>query len=272
MTTRYQTLHASARKVVDDANTEIGELQKQIECICSHRHVSFTTNAYTALTLEKKEAERRTEEVASMYKEKSKRCQTLSQLYEALKNKVQAEQTRDAAAVSAEHTLQSMGSITMPEPYAHRQLYQTQSRSVAQSPSMKKTPSRARPITDYQGVEQLHPFQRSGSATGAQTSSELRAATSSMRPPIHAAGRQVVSRLSTSTTPAQRITLTRPTASYTFPHSNHRTSMSQQFGSRPADRYAIEGQDLSRNDQYLNRRVELTPNIRSRMPADRGIY
>lgn len=31
MTTRYQTLNTNARKVVDDANTEIGDLQKQIE-------------------------------------------------------------------------------------------------------------------------------------------------------------------------------------------------------------------------------------------------
>lgn len=32
MTTRYQNLHTNARKVVDDANTEINELQKQVEC------------------------------------------------------------------------------------------------------------------------------------------------------------------------------------------------------------------------------------------------
>jgi len=36
MTTRYSSLHNNARKVIDDANTEISELQKQIEGKSSH--------------------------------------------------------------------------------------------------------------------------------------------------------------------------------------------------------------------------------------------
>lgn len=31
MTTRYSSLHNNAQQVIDDANTEIAELQKQIE-------------------------------------------------------------------------------------------------------------------------------------------------------------------------------------------------------------------------------------------------
>lgn len=165
-----------------------------------------------------------------------------------------------------------MGSIPIPDIYKNRQLYHTQPKNSTRSPSIKKTPSRLRNVTDQHGIEQLHPFQRSGSATRAQTSSEIRAATSGMAASLHHGGPQAAGRLSTSTTPAQRITLTRSTGSHAFPHSQHRASMSHQFASRPADSHIFERQDAARNEQYTGRRTTLTPNMHSRMPASRGLY
>lgn len=272
MTNRYHTLHTNARKVVDDANTEIGELQKQLECKCHLRIASNVTDINIALNIEKKEAERRTEEVAMMYKDKSKRCETLSHLYETLKSKVQAEQTRGAAAISAEHTLQSMGSGSMPEIRMQRKQRHMQPKSMSGSPAIKMTPSKLRHVTDQNGIELLHPHQRSGSATGVQTSSEIRAATSGMTAHMHQRGRQSATRHSTSTTPAHRITLNRPTASQVFPHSTTRASMSEHFTTQTMDRFPFEGQNASRNDQFPSRKPILTPNMHSRMPANRGLY
>lgn len=206
-----------------------------------------------------------------MFKEKSKQYQTICQVHQVLKNKVQAEQTRDAAAVSAEHTLQTLGSVPIPEIYTHRQHGHSQAVSAAKTPSMKRSPSRLRAVTDQHGVEMLHPQQRSGSATRAQTSSELRATISGMGPPMHHGGRQTAGHFGQSTTPAHHVS-TRPAESYAFPQTSHSASMSQQFSTRPIDRYTIDGRNHARNDQYVDRRTTMTPNIHSRMPANRGLF
>lgn len=214
--------------------------------------------------------------MVGMYEEKSKRCQTFSDLYEALKNKVQAEQSRSIAASGAHHTLQSVDSIPIPASYGHHQLHRARTGIATELPGIKITPTRSKYLTDH-GVEQLHPFQRSGSATRAQTSSEIGAAIMGMGPPMHPIGRQVNSRVSASATPAQRVTLTRPNASHTFPQSAHRVSMSQQFAPRSMDRTRYEDRDLSRENhitsgQRVSGRTVLTPNIHSRMPANRELY
>lgn len=211
-----------------------------------------------------------------MYKEKSKRCQTMSELYEALKNKVQAEQSRNAITVSAQHTLPSIGPVPMSAPYGHHQLHSTRSEIATELPSIKRTPSKPRYLTDH-GVEQLHPFQRTGSAARARTSSELGAAVMGMGPPTHTVGRQMATRLNTTATPAQRVTLTRPNPNHTFPQSVHRVSMSQQFAPQSVDRHRFEDRELPREDhitsgQRTSGRAVLTPNIHARMPANRELY
>lgn len=216
------------------------------------------------------------EDTIGMYREKSKRCQTLSELYEALKNKVQAEQSRTTATASAYHTLPSMDPVPMSAPYGHHQLHRSRPGIATELPSIKRTPSKSKYLTDH-GVEQLHPFQRTGSAARAQTSSELAAAVMGMGPPTHTIGRQMASRMSTTATPAHRVTLTRPIPNHTVPHSAHRVSMSQQFAPQSIDRHRFEERDLPREShntsgQYISGRAVLTPNIHARMPANRDTY
>ncbi|KAK5955708.1 hypothetical protein OHC33_003349 [Knufia fluminis] len=252
MTTRYSSLHNNAQQVIDDANTEIAELQKQIE----------------GLNIEKRDAEKRTEEMANLYKEKSKRAQTTQQLYEALKNKVQAEQTRGAAAASADHTLQSIGAISRPESFAHHA-----GRHAVPDMTVRRTPHQNRFPVDHAGVEQLHPFQRSGSAPRAQTSSEVAAAAHAMAPPMRPVGRDPLHRVSTTSTPAQRVSLPhgRATSNHTFPQSMHRPTPSQQYVSHSIDRHAL-GQERSRYQHAAFAGQAVSPNIHSRMPANRGLY
>lgn len=200
--------------------------------------------------------------MANLYKEKSKRCQTVQQLYEALKNKVQAEQTRGAVAASADHTLESIGAIPRPESLLHHP-----SRHTIPDVTVRKTPYHNKFHVDNPGVEQLHPFQRSGSAPRAPTSSEVAAAAYAMAPPKRPAGRDSIHRTSTTSTPAQRISLShgRATASHPFPQSLHRPTASQQYVSHSADRHVL-GQDRSRYQHAMS------PNIHARMPANRGLY
>lgn len=244
--------------------------------MCYPLNTQSPTDKLRALTLEKKEAERRTEEMVGMYKEKSKRCQTYSDLYEALKNKVQGEQSRNTVAAGAQHTLQAIDPVSMPPSYGHHQLHRARTGIATELPGVRGTPNKSKYLMDH-GVEQLHPFQRSGSATRAQTSSEIAAATMGMGPPLHSIARQMASRVSTSATPAQRITLTRPNANHSFPQSAHRVSMSQQFAPRSVQTHRYEDRDLSRenhitNGQYIGGRTVLTPNVHSRMPANRELY
>lgn len=119
-----------------------------------------------------------------MYRDKTKRCQTLQQLYDALKKKVQDEQTRGAATASAEHTLQSMGAISRPEA-----LTGTSRLPYPDRLAKKLSNERPLPIVDNYGVEQLHPHQRSGSAPRAQASSEAAV----MAPPLRPAGGETIS-------------------------------------------------------------------------------
>lgn len=211
-----------------------------------------------------------------MYNEKSKRCQTLSELYQTLKDRVQTEQSRGTPAHGAQHTLQSMDSVLLPASYGHHQLHHARTGISSELPGIKMTPRRSKYPVDH-AVGQLHPFQRSGSATRAQTSSELGAAALGMGPPMHPVGRQTTSRVSLSATPAQRVTLTRPNGNLTFPQSAHQVSMSQQFAPRKTDRHRFEDRDLSRGNhtnsgQRTSGRAVLTPNVHSRMPANRELY
>lgn len=125
--------------------------------------------------------------MAHVYKDKTKRCQTLQQLYDTLKKKVQDEQTRGAATASAEHTLQPMGAISRPESFID------QSRTTYPNMSTKKLRNEnTLPLANNYGVEQLHPHQRSGSAPRVQTSSEAAMMVPLMRP----GGRETTSKAS----------------------------------------------------------------------------
>lgn len=203
-----------------------------------------------------------------MYKEKSKSHQTISRLYETLKNQVQAEQARDAAAASAEHTLQSMGPITGPASFARQYINPARPGTFANMPSTITTPSRN--LDRHQGIEQLHPFQRSGSAT--KTQSFLEASSDRAKhPPLYRPGPKVTSRMSMSATPAQRTTSTRPRAGHTFPQSTHRPA------AQPVTRREFEGQDRTQQDhvkpaKYAPGGTGMTPNMHSCMPAHRGLY
>jgi len=205
--------------------------------------------------------------MANLYKEKSKRCQTVQKLYEALKNKVQAEQTRGAAAASADHTLQSIGAMPRPDSYSHHQ-----SRHTFPDMSVSRTPHQNKLPLGRAGVEQLHPFQRSGSAPRAQTSSENAVAARGMAPPMRPAGRDSLHRVGTNTTPAQRVSLShRASANHTLPQSMHRPTISQQCASHSADRHAL-GQERSHYQHAPLLGHAVNPNIHVRMPANRGLY
>lgn len=206
--------------------------------------------------------------MANLYKEKSKRCQTVQQLYEALKNKVQAEQTQGAVAASADHTLESLGAISRPESFLHHP-----GRHTIPDVSVGKIVHQNKFPVHHAGVEQLHPFQRSGSAPRAPTSSEVAAAAHAMAPPMRPAGRDSIHHISTTSTPAQRISLShgRATANHTFPQSVHRPTASHRYTSHSIDRHAL-GQDRSRYQHATFPGQAMSPNIHARMPANRGLY
>lgn len=207
-----------------------------------------------------------------MYKDKSRRYQMMSQLYDTLKKKVQDEQTRGAAAANAEHTLQKMGAIPGPEPLGYLPA------RVSDFPEMSAVKKTSYPIKfarNQQGVEQLHPHQCSGSAPRAQTSSEIAAfanVNTVMGPPIHPTGREMLGQLSATSTPARRVSLnqTRAMTNHSFGQLPvNRTS--QHFATHSVDRH-VQGQGRSKHQHVGYAGPALSPNIHTRMSANRGLY
>jgi len=203
-----------------------------------------------------------------MYKEKSQRFQTVQRLYEALKNKVQAEQIGGAAAASADHALQSIGAMPRPDSFAR-----PKGRHNIPDMSSRKAPHQNRFPLDHAGIEQLHPHQRSGSAPRAQTSSEVAVAAHTMAPPMRPNGRDALHRIRMTSTPAHRVSMShsRATSNHTFPQFVHHPPGLQQYASHAAERH-VSGQDRSTYPHAAFPTQERSPNIHARMPANRSLY
>jgi len=203
-----------------------------------------------------------------MYKEKSQRFQTVQRLYEALKNKVQAEQIGSAAAASADHAPRSIGAIPRPDSFAHpKGHHNIPDMSIRKNPYQNKFP------LDHAGIEQLHPYQRSGSAPRAQTSSEVAVAAHVMGPPMRPNGRDVLHRISMTSTPAHRVSVShsRATSNHTFPQPVHCSPGSQQYASHAAERHVLD-QNRSTYPHGAFPMQARSPNIHAKMPVNRGLY
>ena len=196
---------------------------------------------------------------------------TTQELYDKLKSKVLQEDTRGAAAASAEHTLQSMNAIPRSEAYSQPVNRRT---TMPELPSVRTTPHASRYAVDQNGVEQLHPFQRSGSA---RTSSELAAAARAMamapppQPPPRAAAREPFGRISTASTPGHRVNLPRAHGNHTFPTSAHRPPGSQNY-THSIDRHVPAQERLRYHSQFQGPPDGMGHNVHARMPANRSLY
>lgn len=151
--------------------------------------------------------------MASLYKLKSEHCQELASKYDSLKKRLQDANERGAAAISPGHDVHVIGGTSRPETFAGmshgRAALRRDDRELKQYIP-----------TDHNGVEQLHPFQRSGSALrGRGSSSDLVAQLMPPPPPPPLSTRRHARRdslrsLEDNLTPAHRsaVTLDRSSA------------------------------------------------------------
>lgn len=120
-----------------------------------------------ALRREKAEIQAKSEEMANLYELKSEHCQQLASNYDYLKKRLQDADGRGAAAICPGHDMHVMGGTSRPETFAGT----SHGRA-----ALRRDDGELKQYipTDRNGVEQLHPFQRSGSALrGRGSSSDL---------------------------------------------------------------------------------------------------
>lgn len=163
----------------------------------------------------------------NLYKVKSKHFQELAGKHDHLRSRLQDGQGRDAIAISPVHTLPAVGSASRAETFAGMSYGRVAMRG--ENRDLKQQI----PV-DHNGVEQLHPFQRSGSALrGRGSSRDLVAQLMPPPPPPppvlsmrRHAQRDSVHILGGNLTPAHRSTVTLDRA------STHRGFNAFRHGSR----------------------------------------
>lgn len=125
--------------------------------------------------------QKKNQELADLYRERSKKLSQMTNLYNLLKARAMRSQMQTAASDTVSQTLNTLSSAnttTQPMPQARPQY-----KPPASKPRTPKTPSYP---AGSDGVEQLHRFQRSGSGSSRRTGK--RAADAVAMPPP---GRQV---------------------------------------------------------------------------------
>ena len=164
MTDKYTHLSRGMDKVINDANTEIQALQGRIgsmlKTLCKLLLPALTNRSATGAEL--KNAQQKNVELIELYKEKNRKHQQTQHLYDALKKKVMMGQVHTAASENANHTLQSINASTRPGTHSGI------SNMNLQAPLGNH--HRRSQVALFEN-EQLHPHQRSGSAS--QNGSEV---------------------------------------------------------------------------------------------------
>lgn len=204
-------------------------------------------------------------DLTSQYQNKTTEYDRVSYLYAALKDKV-LNDTR-GPAMNAEQTVRSMDPTLGAERSVHHVSHRP---NVSELPAVYKTPYHSRFSTDRRNVEQLHPFQRSGSARNPSSDA---AAIQAMPPPIQASTRQAYGRPNTTRTPAQRSTAPHTVGNYTYPASFRRPVEAQRSTAFDMSSKYPSDQLKTRYDSRQNTTgVALSPNVQARRPVNRDFY
>jgi len=119
---------------------------------------------------------KKNQELIEMYREKCKKLTQMTNLYNLLKSRAMRSQMQTAASDSVSHTLNSI-SGSRNEPMLASSLHKPVQHPL-QTPSSRQYNHYA---TNQDGVEQLHPHQRSGS--GSSKGANRRVDTAAMPPP-----------------------------------------------------------------------------------------
>ncbi|KAJ6024101.1 cyclin [Penicillium herquei] len=184
-TEKYTGLKTETDKAAFNANSEISSLRKKV----------------LDLEASQDELKKKNQELVNQCREKSKRLSQMTTLYNLLKARTLHSQMETAAADSVAKTLRTTSSrsdqpdIATPSGSSYAPSISTISRASfpRASPSRESVSRISLPRTtfpvDADGVEQLHPFQKSGSAgSGSSSRSNLVSKTpvkdTSMGPPI----------------------------------------------------------------------------------------
>ncbi|KAJ5811370.1 cyclin [Penicillium riverlandense] len=163
LTEKYSSLSTQMDKVIHNANTEISSLQSKF---AGQQHcpqpTEVTLTPRPDMQARQDELHKKNQELAELYREKSKKLSQMTNLYNLLKARAMHSQMQTAASSSVSQTLHSLdrSSRSGPPPVAPGPPpMPTVSSSI---PHRSLTP--AYPVTT-DGVEQLHRYQRSGTGS-----------------------------------------------------------------------------------------------------------
>lgn len=205
--------------------------------------------------------------MAKNYKEKTANYQTISALYHELKQSIGVGKTYDTTRVGAEH-LPLTCAAPRPETLPH---LTTRSLNFPELNAVSKTPRRGRYPADQHTIEQLHPFQRSGSTRGATSSEIALAARNVMPPPARISATETIHRLNTST-PAQRVSMNHNSTSRALQETGYRPSYVQHLGKHSVDRHVTDQPKSQQESLYQALGGAASGNIHARMSGERGLY
>ncbi|KAK2808711.1 hypothetical protein FQN50_004382 [Emmonsiellopsis sp. PD_5] len=191
LTDKYGALNQQMDKVIHDANSEISNLQNQMQ-------------------ISQGQLQKKNHELVELYREKSKKHAQTTNLYNLLKSRAMRSQIQTAASDSVSQVLESFVVAPRSHSSAENDLYRPMT---SLAPSPRRSP--ARYPTNISGVEQLHPHQRSGSGSGTGTNNPLEYAA---MPPPSGLPRGFRTGNIPPATPQHRTRLPGP------PPSSHRTS------------------------------------------------
>lgn len=142
---------------------------------------TFGTSIDSEVGLDMQEAQeqlqKKNQELADLYREKSKKLSQMSNLYNLLKARAMRTQMQTAASDTVSQTLNTLSSrngTAVPTPLPGLQYKPT-----AQKPRIPKTPSYP---MGSDGIEQLHRYQRSGTGSSRRTGKKI-ADVAAMPPP-----------------------------------------------------------------------------------------
>ena len=112
---KYGQLSNAMDKIINEANTEISTLQNKISC----KHCVHDDNLadITAISTNQNALQNKYDDLANLYRDKSKKCAQSQQLYDALKKKFMLRGVETAASENVTQTIQSIANHARPEAF-----------------------------------------------------------------------------------------------------------------------------------------------------------
>lgn len=186
LTEKYGNLSKQMDKVIHNANSEISALQIKVS---EMQHAQ-------------EELEKKNHELADLYKDKSKKFNQITNLYNLLKTRSMKSQIQSAASDSVSQTLNSLSHIHDEPSVATLPQHQSLVNPPPQTPSSGQ-PSTYAALQD--GVEQLHRYQRSG--TGSSRGAKRKFDAMAMPPPGRPVGQNTTTDTPRPSVPRHRTQL-----------------------------------------------------------------